>query len=62
MGYFALVKDGLVTSVIVADQAFIDSTPLENLQADTAIDVSEIEQRPSPGHTYDAETGFAPPA
>jgi hypothetical protein len=56
MGYFALIKDGIVTSVIVAEQDFIDETSLETLQADLTVDVSETEQRPGPGFTYDAET------
>ena len=60
MGYFALVKDNVVTAVIVADQDFVDATPLETLQADVVIDVTE--NRPGPGYTYDAGTGiFTPP-
>jgi len=61
MGYFALIKDNVVTSVIVADQAFIDETPLENLSADLTVEV--FEDRPGPGHTYDPATQtFSPPA
>lgn len=56
MGYFALIKDNAVTSVIVAEQSFIDETSLETLQADLTVDVSEAEQRPGPGYLYDAET------
>ena len=60
MGYFALIKDNVVTSVIVADQAFIDATPLADLAADLTVEV--FEDRPGPGHTYDPGTGlFAPP-
>lgn len=56
MGYFALVKEGVVVSVIVADQAFIDEISLETLQADLAVDVSAADQRPGPDYTYDSET------
>lgn len=56
MGYFALIKDNVVTSVIVAEQAFIDETSLETLQADLTVDVSEVEQRPGPGYLYDSGT------
>jgi hypothetical protein len=62
MGYFALINGGVVSAVIVADQAFIDSTSLENLQAEIVYDVSSAEQRPGPGYTYDPEThSFSPP-
>jgi len=56
MGYFALIKDGVVQSVIVAEQDFIDGASLEELQADLTVDVSDAEQRPGPGYLYDAET------
>lgn len=56
MGYFALIKDNVVTQVIVAEQDFIDATSLETLQADLTVDVSETEQRPGPGYLYDPET------
>ena len=60
MGYYALVKDNVVFSVIVADQAFIDATPLAALSADMTAEV--FEDRPGPGHTYDPITGlFTPP-
>lgn len=62
MGYFALLKDNVVTAVIVADQRFINETSLEVLQADSVVDVSEMEQRPGPGFTYDpVTTVFLPP-
>lgn len=56
MGYFALIVGGSVTSVIVAEPEFIVETSLETLQADAVVDVSDMEFRPGPGHTYNAET------
>lgn len=61
MGYFALIKDGLVSGVIVADQEFIDQTPPQNLDADFVVDVN-YELRPGPGCSYNSQTGvFTPP-
>lgn len=63
MGFYALIKDNRVTSVIVAEPEFIEQTPLSVLQADCVIDVSNVEFRPGPGFTYDAETmTFTTPA
>ena len=59
MGYFALIKDGVVRSVIVADQAFVDATGSVALGCDSVIEVAE-ESRPGPGYTYDGQT-FSPP-
>jgi len=59
MGYFALIKDGVVCSVIVADQAFVDEVGVGTLGCDSAVDVSGAD-RPGPGYTYDGET-FTPP-
>jgi hypothetical protein len=56
MGFYALIKDNRVTTVIVAEQDFIDETPLETLQADLTVAVSEAEQRPGPGYLYDSVT------
>ena len=54
MGYFALVKDSKVTTVIVADQKFINAC-FRDLQADVAVDVTDA--RPAIGDVYDAESG-----
>lgn len=56
MGYFALIKDNVVISVIVAEPSFIEETSLETLQSDAVVDVSDVEQRPGPGYAYDADT------
>lgn len=62
MGYFALIKGGIVTSVIVAEPEFIAETSLETLQTDAVVDVSDMASRPGPAYTYDAETmTFAAP-
>jgi len=60
MGYFALIKDNTVRSVIVANREFIEKTPINALQVDLAVEVFEV--RPSTGYTYDPDTGlFSPP-
>ena len=53
------MKDGVVASVIVADQAFVDAVGVGVLGCDSAVSV-EAEGRPGPGYTYDGET-FSPP-
>jgi hypothetical protein len=60
MGYFALIKDNTVKTVIVANREFIEKTPIAALQADLAVEV--FENRPSTGYVYDPDTGtFTPP-
>lgn len=56
MGFYALIKDNRVLSVIVAEPEFVEQTPLSILQADSVVDVSDAEQRPGPGYLYDAGT------
>jgi len=56
VGFYALIKDNRVISVIVAEPEFVEQTPLSILQADSVVDVSDVEYRPGPGFIYDAET------
>jgi len=60
MGYFALVKNNKVLSVIVANREFIDATSATDLAADLTVEV--FANRPEPGYVYDPDTGtFTPP-
>ena len=61
MGYFALVREGSVVNVIIAEQTFIDEVTAFDLGADLAVDVSELEFRPSTGYAYDGASFIAPP-
>ena len=54
---FALIKDGMVTNVIVADQKFIDAH-LATLNCDQALDVTG--EYVGPGFSY-ADGLFTPP-
>jgi hypothetical protein len=58
MAFFALIKSNVVTGVIVADQSFVDATPIEAFDADIVIEVLDAPGRPGPGYTYDPGTGL----
>ncbi len=60
MKYWALVKDSKVTSIIVADQEFIDKLGVSNLGCDLIVDVTNEEHKPSPGFSYNGNY-FNPP-
>lgn len=51
---FALISDGKVKNVIVADHKFADRLP------EQAIDVTEMPNRPGPGWTYDGDKFIEP--
>jgi hypothetical protein len=57
---YALVKDGIVTSVIVARPQFIGTNANSTLQEYVIVDVTALEYGPGPGWTYDGST-FTPP-
>ena len=54
MGYFAVIKAGIVDGIAIAD------TPLETDGA--WVDVTEIDPRPGPGWSYSEGVFTAPPA
>lgn len=54
MGYYALIKDNLVKSVIVAESSFL---PQIESEYDYIIDVTSIESRPSVEDSYYPDTG-----
>lgn len=47
--YFALIKNNIVVNVIVADDSFL---PLIKDQYDLIIEVTDLDHRPSIGHSY----------
>lgn len=61
MALFALIKNNVVTGVIVADQAFVDATPIEVFGADLMLEVQDVPGRAGPGYTYDPVTGLLTP-
>lgn len=50
--YFALVKNGIVDNIIVADQEFVNQL---TAQYDYILDVSQYEITPQIGWEYDSE-------
>jgi hypothetical protein len=52
MSYFAKIENGLVTQVIVADQAFVSSQP--GTWVETFTDGSQRKNYAGIGHTYDS--------
>lgn len=54
---FALIKDGIVKNIIVAEQDFL---PHIQDQYDYIIDVSEMAHYPGPGWSYDGQTFSTP--
>lgn len=52
---FAIIENGLVINAIVADQDFVDKFYPD------AIDITDLEPRPSIGWTYEKKKFIAPP-
>lgn len=54
---FAVIKDGLVENVIIADQAFIDAHVAPKYDAVLSVDLND---KVGPGHAYDGKVFTSP--
>jgi hypothetical protein len=63
MSYYALIKDGVVDQLIVADYDFIERQPNVNDWVEVSEDENDVGRFANRGYVYDAGTNtFSPPS